>query len=72
MPSMTFTSSEAMVAGSQGGVKVISTFAVLTPSIARTRSSTDFLNIGPTGHMGEVSVIMTVTVSPFSPSVVMS
>ena len=41
--------------------------AVFTPSTASTWSSTDFLNIGPTGHIGEVSVIVTITCSPPSP-----
>jgi hypothetical protein len=36
MPSIALTSSDAIVAGSQGGVNVISTFAVFTPSIAST------------------------------------
>ncbi len=36
IPSIALTSSEAIVAGSHGGVKVISTLAFFTPSTART------------------------------------
>ena len=36
IPNMALTSSDAIVAGSQGGVNVISTLAFFTPSMAST------------------------------------
>jgi hypothetical protein len=68
IPRCTLASSLAIVRGSHGGVKVISTLADLTPSMPSTLESTACLNIGPTGHMGEVSVMVTLTFSFSGPS----
>src|SRR5439155_6351616 len=65
-PKASFTSSEAMVFGSQTGSQTMSTVASLIPGSASRHIFVSWMSCGPYGQYGVVSVILIATLSTAS------